>query len=433
MKKFVLVLCALILSLTPTSFAANTAKKGLVDAGIYGVVRTISSSGAKPQPMECKGSDGNQGFRSQKTLFVDPKNPQRLGIAIEFKGFYLSGDGGKTWKISSTGLIGYPKKTDSRKPCHTEFAYLEMDTENSNHLVLARAGEPGTIKDYFSENNGLYESKDGGKSWKQIMVQAGIGVSVDTGFAISHTNPLVMYAGTTTNARALDGSNKIYVTKGVIYKTINGGKTWIELPTGAPKDIGVQRISINPMNDNIVTASTFGRIKGKGENQFGPGLGMIKSIDGGQSWTRIDNLVGGFAVLEFSKNNPLNLFGATYDSKTLSSVDGGITWREIGGIAFPRAVGYDSNDDSGGSGLLGDDSGGIIRFQKNGESFAKAGAIPSLAAHSTRITSFAFGSDGSWYTAGHYTDGRADQVGFVFKSMDQGGSWSQILNTKSLK
>ncbi len=135
--------------------------------------------------MECKGSDGNQGFRFQKTLFVDPNKSLRLGVAIEFKGFYLSIDGGQTWNISSTGLIGYPKRNDSKKPCHTEFAYLEMDTKNSKHLILARAGEPGTIKDYFSENNGLYESKD-------------------------------------------------------------GGKTWIELPTGAPKNIGVQRISVNP-------------------------------------------------------------------------------------------------------------------------------------------------------------------------------------------
>ncbi len=92
-----------------------------------------------------------------------------------------------------------------------------------------------------------------------------------------------------------------------------------------------------------------------------------------------------------------------------------MTWRVIGGIAFPRAVGYDSSDELDGSGLIGDDSGAITQFQNNGESFAKAGNIPPLAAHSTRITSFAFDSDGSWYTAGHYTDGRADQVGFVLK------------------
>jgi photosystem II stability/assembly factor-like uncharacterized protein len=433
MKKIAFLLSVLILLLVPNTYAANKAKTVLTDAGIFGVVRTISTSGAKAQPMLCKGIDGNQGFRSQKTLYVDPKNPLHLGIAIEFKGFYLSVDGGKSWKISSTGLIGYPKKSDGKKPCHTEFGYLEMDTQNSSHLVMTRAGEPGTIKDYFSENNGVYESINGGKTWKQIMVQGGVGVSIDTGFAISHTNPLVMYAGTTTNGRALDGSNKIYVTKGVIYKTADGGKTWKELPTGAPSDIGVQAISVDSLDDKTLTAITFGRIKGSGESMFGPGLGVIKSSDGGLSWKRIDTLQSGFAVVEFSKNNPLNIFGATYDSKVLSSMDGGVTWKELGGVAFPRAVSYFSDDPSGSSGLLGDDSGSILIFENNGAQFTKAVALPTLSNHLTRITSFAFGSDGSWYVAGHYKDQRSHQVGFVFKSNDHGNSWSQILNSETLK
>ena len=416
------------------STSTETKTKGtvLVDAGAFGVVRVISNNGGTPQPMECKSSDGNQGFRSQKTFYVDPKNPNRLGIGIEYKGFYLSSDAGATWKISSSGLIGYPLASDKTKPCHTEFSTLVMDSRDSNHLVLARASEPGTIKDYFSENAGLYESKDGGASWKQILTQDGIGVYVHDGLAISHQNSQVMYAGTTTNARRLDSGNQVYVTKGVIYKTINGGQTWSELPTGAPADIGVGAIVIDPTNDNIVTISTLGRERSSTGTTFGPGLGILKTIDGGATWKRIDSLTDGFANIEFSQNNPLNALGVTFSGNVLSTSDGGATWAKLSGLASPRGITYDPFDKTGTSGLVADGSGTITKFSSNGQSLMQAGSLPSVIGHSTRVTRLAISSDGTWYAAGHYTDDKSHQVGFVFKSTNSGQSWIKILDTDNL-
>lgn len=363
----------------------------LIDAGAFGVERKVSNNGGNAQPMECKASDGNQGFRSQKTFFVDPKNPNHLGVGIEFKGFYISSDAGATWNMSSAGLIGYPLASDTKKPCHTEFSVLATDPQKSSHLIVARAGEPGTIKDYFSENAGIYESNDGGKNWKQILTQAGIGVYVHDGLAFSHQNSQVIYAGTTTNGRKLDGGNAVYVKTGIVYKTIDGGKSWKELPTGAPADIGVQFISIDPTNDNLVTVSTFGRVKGSTGNTFGPGLGIIKTTDGGATW------------------NPLN------------------------GISSLRAIGYDPVDKSGSSGLIADDSGAITKFDSNGQTLEKVASVPSLNNHSTRVTRLAISSDGSWYAADHYTNNSSHQVGFIFKSTDSGKNWIKILDTDTLK
>ena len=420
-------------TLTPAPTPVATSVTALLDAGIFGIVRTISNNGGNPQPMECKTSDGNQGFRSQKTFFVDPKNPKLLGIGIEFKGFYLSSDAGATWKISSSGLIGYPIASDSTKPCHTEFSELVIDSQDSNHLVVSRAGEPGTIKDYFSENAGLYESKDGGKNWRQILTQDGIGVYVHDGLAISHQNSQIMYAGTTTNGRRLDGGNTVYVTKGVIYKTINGGLTWSELPTGAPADIGIGTIAIDPTDDKIVTVSTLGRQKLSTGTTFGPGLGIIKTVDGGATWKRIDSLNSGFASIEFSENNPLNALGSTFDGNVLSSSDGGATWVKLNGLFAIRAITYDLLDKTGASGLIADGFGTIIKFGTNGEVMIPAGSLPSLTGHETRVTRLAISSDGTWYAAGHYTDGKSHQVGFVFKSSDSGQSWVKILDTDNLK
>ena len=418
---------------TPTVGTKSAPVTVLTDVGALGVVRSISNNGGIAAPLECKSSDGNQGFRSQKTFFVDPKNPSRLGIGIEYKGFYLSSDAGATWKISSSGLIGYPLASDKTRPCHTEFSVLVMDSRDSNHLVVSRASEPGTIKDYFSENAGLYESKDGGKSWKQILTQDGIGVYVHDGLAISHQNSQVMYAGTTTNGRSLDGGNKVYVTKGVIYKTINGGLTWSELPTGAPADIGVGAIAIDPNDDKIVTASTLGRVRSSTGTTFGPGLGIIKTIDGGATWRRIDSLNSGFSNIEFSENNPLNAIGITFDGNVIATSDGGATWAKLNGLLPLRGITYDPFDKTGTSGLVADGFGTITKFDSNGQSLTPAGSLPSVSGHSTRVTRLAIASDGTWYAAGHYTDDKSHQVGFVFKSSNSGQLWVKILDTDNLK
>ncbi len=411
--------------------------KALYDAGRFGIVRNLSSNGARTQPMDCTKSDGNQGFRSQKTFLVDPSNPQHLYVAVEFLGFYFSNDGGQTWKNSSSGLIGYPRIDDPLKPCHTEFADVAIDPSNSQHLILSRAAEPGLITDYFSENAGLDESKDGGKSWRQILTQPNMGVYVHDGIAISHQSSQVIYAGTTTNARMLNGENKIYPKVGVVYKTVNGGLSWVELATGAPANINVLNIFIDPLNDKIVTVATAGRIKSATGSTFNSGLGILKTLDGGATWMRLDSQQQPLNNVEFSDNSPRHLIACcSSDAKLIYSDDGGASWKSNPGIFGPRAMGFDQTDKSGLSGLVSDNDGAIFYFQDGGASDRPAGTLLSMAGLITRITKFGFGSDGTWYAAGHYTGQRGGvpyQEGFVFKSSDQGGSWIRILDTTKLE
>lgn len=411
--------------------------KTFIDAGRFGIVRNISKNGGRTQPMDCAKSDGNQGFRSQKTFFVDPRNPKRLLIAIEFLGFYISNDGGQSWSNSSAGLIGYPRVDDPQKPCHTEFADVAVDPSNSDHFILARASEPGLITDYFSENAGLYETHDGGKSWKQILTQPNLGVYVHDGLAISHQDPGVIYAGTTTNARMLNGANKTYPTVGVVYKTVNDGKSWVELPTGAPANLNVLNIYINPANDKIVTIATAGRVKTATGPVFNAGLGILKTVDGGSTWTRLDSQDSPLNNIEFSENSPnIALACCSADAHLIYSTDGGATWKSNSGIFGPRAFEFDSTDTSGMSGLISDNDGVIFRFKDGGASLSPAGTLTSMSGLITRITKFGFGTDGTWYAAGHYTGQRAGapyQEGFVFASKDQGGSWQRILDTTKLE
>lgn len=411
--------------------------KAMVDAGRFGIVRNISSNGQRVQPMDCTKSDGNQGFRSQKTFAVDPNNPKHLMIAVEFLGFYISEDGGASWNDSSAGLIGYPRVDDPLKPCHTEFAAIAVDPRDFQHLILTRASEPGTITDYFSENAGLDETKDGGKTWKQILTQPGIGVYVHDGIAISHQNPDVIYAGTTTNARMLNGANKIYPTVGIVYKTVDGGKSWTELPTGAPANINVLNIFIDPLDDRVVTVATAGRIKNATGATFNSGMGILKTSDGGKTWARLDTLDAPLTNVEFSDNAPKQVIACcSSDAKMIYSSDGGATWQPNTQFYGPRAIQFDYSDKSGLTGLVADNVGAIFRFQGGGATTMPAGALPVIEGLSVRVTQFGFGSDGAWYAAGHYTGQRAGapyQEGFVFKTIDQGVTWVRILDTAKLE
>jgi len=413
------------------------AGSGLVDAGVWGVVRAHSATGGPASPMDCTDSDGNQGFRTQETFAVDPNDPRHLYIAVEFQGFFVSTDGGATWKRSSRGLIGYPRTDDPTKPCQTEMATLAVDPNDFRHLLLSKAGEPGTIADPISENNGIYESTDGGGSWRQILTQSGLGVYVKNGLAFAPGRSSTIYAGTTTIPRMLNGSGRVYPKVGVVYRTRDDGKTWEEQPTGLAPDLAVMALFVKPDDPNTVVAVTLGRMTGAGAPVFSGGLGVIETTDGGAHWQRLDSLgdqaLGASVSLAGGAFD--HLVAATYGGRALYSRDTGLTLLPSSFPSTPVIVRLDPADPAGLRGLGGDNLGGIFATRDGGASYVPAGQLPQQGTLMPRITWFAWGGDGAWFAAGHYTgklNGRPSQEPFVFRSPDGGVTWTRILGPSSL-
>jgi photosystem II stability/assembly factor-like uncharacterized protein len=65
---------------------------------------------------------------------------------------------------------------------------------------------------------------------------------------------------------------------GGLWKTINGGQTW-EVKTDELPTLGISAVAFDPLNPLIVYAGTGDRDAGDA-----PGMGVIKSIDGGETW-----------------------------------------------------------------------------------------------------------------------------------------------------
>jgi len=129
--------------------------------------------------------------------------------------------------------------------------------------------------------------------------------------AVDPTNPSTVYLG------AADGG---------VWKSTDAGQHWIAL-TDTQASLSVGSIALDPSNPNTIYVGT-------GEPHTSdsyPGIGILKSTDGGQTWTNLqgpflNSHIGGLAV---DPNNPMNVLAASIDQGLQRSTDGGSTWKQV--------------------------------------------------------------------------------------------------------
>lgn len=178
---------------------------------------------------------------------------------------------------------------------------------------------------------GVWKSLDGGISWKPIFDDqpvAAIGA-----IAIDRRNPSIVWVGTGEgNVR-----NSASVGNGV-YRSADGGATWQHL--GLEGTERIHRIVLHPDNPDIAWVAALGREWG--EN---PERGIFKTTDGGKSWKKVlyvDEKTGG-ADIAMVEGSPNRLFASMWQfrrwpyyfksggpgSGLYSSLDGGETWKRL--------------------------------------------------------------------------------------------------------
>ena len=185
----------------------------------------------------------NEGTLSVGSFDVSKSNPNIIylgsGEANIFRaslpgmGVYKSEDGGKSWKhigLENTSTI-------SRVIIHPS---------NPNHVYVAASGNEWSN----SKERGLYETTDGGKSWKRLINDDPNGV-ID--LVMHPTDPKKMYASTWNRIR-LRWSDPTPQDGDFIWKTTDGGKTWNKLTNGLPqtKFTGRVGIALSRSNPNIL-------------------------------------------------------------------------------------------------------------------------------------------------------------------------------------
>ncbi|MEL6484824.1 MAG: glycosyl hydrolase, partial [Bacteroidota bacterium] len=129
---------------------------------------------------------------------------------------------------------------------------------------------------------GVYKSTDGGASWKRTLGDSEwVGA---TDLVIDPRNPDVLYAATWQRHRTVAG----YLGGGPgsgIHKSTDGGETWNKLTKGIPKsNLGKIGLALSPFNPDVIYAAIeLNRKKG----------GVFMSTNRGASWTKQSDAVSG--------------------------------------------------------------------------------------------------------------------------------------------
>ncbi len=128
-----------------------------------------------------------------------------------------------------------------------------------------------------SPERGVYRSRDGGATWDQVLFVDDNTGAID--LVIDPSNPDVLYAAMYQRQRRTWGFNGGGPGSGV-YKTTDGGDTWRELTNGLPEGdkgrIGIALAATNPQILNILV-------------QHSTESGGYRSEDGGESWQKVSD------------------------------------------------------------------------------------------------------------------------------------------------
>ena len=247
-------------------------------------------------------------------------------------GLFKTTDGGVTWsKIAPKDTVGSYIARILINPSNSNIIHLGSDRGylqstdggsswnlrlNANWCtdIVVSSSAPSVVFAAI-HSTGIFKSTNDGTSWVQLtsgLPSSGFG---RINMAISQSNANIVYASFIANSGALYG----------MYKTTDAGNTWTNL-SNTPNYVGYQGwydncVIVHPTNPNICYAG--------GVFPYGSGYyGLIKTTDGGNSWT--DVTIGSNGQLHPDQHclafGPNNTLWVGNDGGVWNTTDGGQTW-----------------------------------------------------------------------------------------------------------
>lgn len=187
------------------------------------------------------------------------------------KEFYVAYASGGIFKTSNNGITFEPIFDHQDALGIGDFALHQADPR----ILYVGTGEKNSSRSSYA-GSGVYKTLDGGKSWQHL----GLAGTHHISRVIIHPgNPDVVWVA------ALGSLYTNSADRG-IYKTTDGGKTWNKT-LYINDSTGVVDLVINPQNPDQLWASTWEKSR-KAWSFTGNGAGsaIYRSVDGGSTWVR---------------------------------------------------------------------------------------------------------------------------------------------------
>ena len=237
--------------------------------------------------------------------------------------YYVATSSGGVWKTDNWGTTFTPI-FDSQGSY--SIGCVTVDPNNSN-VVWVGTGENNNQRS-VAYGDGIYKSIDGGKEWKHM----GLKNSEHIGNIIVHPdNSDVVYVSAIGPLWKEGGERGLY-------KTTDGGKNWKAVLT-IDEHTGVNEVHMDPRDPSVLYAVAYQRRR----HVFtylggGPGSGIYKSIDGGETWNKINKGLPkvdlGRIGMDISSANPEIIYAIVEAAQgkggMYRSTDRGASWHKRG-------------------------------------------------------------------------------------------------------
>ena len=222
------------------------------------------------------------------------------------------------------------KEPDLLKP----FQYRSIGPYRGGRSA-AVAGVPSQpfVYYYGATGGGVWKTTDGGINWESVSDGSVFGTGSVGAIAVADSDPNTVYVG--MGESPIRGN----VSHGDgVYKSNDAGKTWKRI--GLEDTRQIPRIRVHPKNADLVYVAALGHIWGPNDQR-----GVFRSKDGGKTWERIlhrGNKAGAIDLI-LDPTNPNIIYAGFWEvyrkpwtlesggpgSGIFKSTDGGDTWTEI--------------------------------------------------------------------------------------------------------
>jgi photosystem II stability/assembly factor-like uncharacterized protein len=248
--------------LEPSLSDPDTVYAGVEDAAMFRTTDGGKSwhelSGLRTHGTGSKWQPGAGGL-GLHTILIDPKNPDRIFIAISAAGCFRTDDGGKTWKPINRGLRSQYIPDPNAEVGHCV------------HRIALHPSKPDTL--FMQKHWDVMRSDDGGDNWVEVSGD----LPTDFGFPIdvhAHDPNTVFVVPIKSDSEhyPIDGKLRVYRSK-------SGGNEWEPMTKGLPQENCYVNILRDAMSvDQLDQCGVY----------FGTTGGQVYcSADGGDSWNAI--------------------------------------------------------------------------------------------------------------------------------------------------